>query len=141
MAGPTQIDGAMCERLVNAAYASCQKPAIAVAAAPPIAGQPQPEWDALANSFASLSAAFAWGSIVLALVAVAAAIGWGYLVKVWAEREARAEAAEFVKKEMARWLADEAPGIIRQHVENLQNPSLGNTPDGEAADEIGEEAG
>jgi hypothetical protein len=95
----------------------------------------------LANSFASLSAAFAWGSIILAVVAIAAAITWGFFVRQWAEKEARAEAAEGVKREMARWLAEEAPELVRRHVDLLQNASLGTTSDGEAADEMGEEAG
>ena len=101
----------------------------------------EPAWDALANSFASLSAALAWGSILLALVAIVAAIGWGFLVRHWAEREARAEAAECVKKLMDKWLVDEAPQIIRKHVELLQNASLGEDGDGKAADEMGKEAG
>lgn len=141
MANPTHIDAAMCERLVNAAHASCQVSTASGASASLPAGQPQPEWDALANSFASLSAALAWGSILLAIIALIIAIGWGLLVKVWAEREAQKEAAECVKKLMEKWLAEEAPGIIRQHVENIQNASLGDTPDDEAADEMGKEAG
>jgi hypothetical protein len=101
----------------------------------------QPNWDQLANSFASLSAAFAWGSILLALIAVGAGIGWGFYVKHWAEREAREEATKCVKVLMDKWLAEEAPQLIRQSVELLQNTSLGSTDDGEAADEMGEEAG
>lgn len=124
----------MCERFVDAAARSCKQ------AAPPVA-QPQPEWDALANSFASLSNAFAWGALLLGFLAVVAGVAWGLLVRVWAEREARAEAAECVKRQMDAWLAEEAPTIIRQHVESLQNASLGTTPDEEAADEIGKEAG
>ncbi len=100
-----------------------------------------PEWDALANSFASLSSAFAWGSLVLALVAILGGAAWGFVVKVWAEREARKEAAECVNRLMAKWLAEEAPGIVRQHVENLRNASLGSTDDDDAADEMGKEAG
>ena len=77
----------------------------------------------------------------MAMITLVAAVGWGLLVKVWAEREARKEAAECVRRLMDKWLAEDAPGIIRQHVENLQNASLGDTPDGEAADQMGEEAG
>lgn len=127
----------MCERFVNAAARACPNPAASVVS--PTA--PQPEWDALANSFASLSSAFAWGSLLLALIAILAAAGWGYLVKRWAEQEARKEAAECVKRQMDKWLAEEAPQIIRQNVEYLQNASLGTDDDAAAADEMGKEAG
>lgn len=133
----SKIDAAMCERLVNTVAGHC----VGATSSPPPQSQPPPEWDALANSFASLSAALAWGSILLALIAIVAAIGWGFLVRHWAEREARAEAAECVKKLMDKWLVDEAPQIIRKHVELLQNASLGEDGDGEAADEMGKEAG
>ena len=127
----------MCERFVSAASRACP----AVAAPAPTPATAPPEWDALANSFASLSNAFAFGSIILALVAIVGAVGWGYLVKKWAEEEARKEAAECVKKIMDRWLADEAPQIIRKNVEYLQNTSLGPGDDDRAADEMGKEAG
>jgi hypothetical protein len=102
---------------------------------------PEPTWDALANSFASLSAAFVWGSLLIAAIAVAAGIGWGFLVKYWAEREARKEAAECVNKLMDKWLVEEAPQIVRKHVELLQNASLGADDEESAADEMGKEAG
>lgn len=137
MATPAPIDAAMCERFVSAVSRSC--PAQAVQAAN--VAQPPPEWDALANSFASLSAAFAWGSILLALIAIGAGIGWGLYVKQWAEREAREEAEKCVNALMDEWLAEEAPQIIRQSVELLQNASLGDTADDQAADEMGKEAG
>jgi hypothetical protein len=101
----------------------------------------QPNWDALANSFASLSLAFTVGSIILGVIAVISAIGWGYVVTVRAEKEARKEASECAKVLMDKWLAEEAPKIVRQHVDNLQNASLGATNDAEAADEMGKEAG
>ncbi len=135
MAVPHTIDAAMCERFVNAASRSC---AIGTQTAPSVR---QPTWDALANSFASLSAAFAWGTIFLALVAVVAAIGWGFLVRHWAEREAKREAAECVNRLVDKWLVEEAPQIVRKHVELLQNASLGGDDDEAAADEMGKEAG
>jgi hypothetical protein len=125
----------MCERFVNVAARSCAAPAQSA----PVPHEPP--WDALANSFASLSAAFAWGAILLALIAIVAAVGWGFLVRHWAEREARVEADECVKRLMDKWLVDEAPQIVRKHVELLQNTSLGNDDEETAADEIGKEAG
>ncbi|RYG89603.1 MAG: hypothetical protein EON59_01295 [Alphaproteobacteria bacterium] len=140
MAAPQTIDAAVCERLINSAVQSCQSVPVAPVAQA-VAAKPEPAWDALANSFASLSAAFAWGSIILAIIALAAAIGWGYVVKVWAEQEARKEAAECVKRQMDKWLAEEAPQLIRRSVELLQNTSLGTDDDAAAADEMGKEAG
>ena len=135
MAVPHTIDAAMCERFVNAASHSC------TISAQPAPTAHEPTWDALANSFASLSAAFAWGTLFLALVAVLAAIGWGFLVRHWAEREAKKEAAECVDRLMDKWLVEEAPQIVRKHVELLQNASLGGDDDQAAADEMGKEAG
>jgi hypothetical protein len=37
----------------------------------------EPNWDAMANSFASLSSAFTWGTIILAVIALIGAIAWG----------------------------------------------------------------
>lgn len=130
------IDAAMCERFVNAASRACVAPGTKA-----VAAEQTGDFDALANSLAALSAAFGWGSLLLALLAVLAGIGWGYVVKVWAENEARKEAAECVKKLMDKWLAEEAPQIIRRNVELLQNASLGIDDDAEAADQMGEEAG
>lgn len=135
MAAPHTIDSAMCERFVNVAAKSC------IASAQPAPAPHEPPWDALANSFASLSAAFAWGAILLALIAIVAAIGWGVLVRHWAEREARVEADECVRRLMDKWLVEEAPQIVRRHVELLQNASLGNDNEQAAADDIGKEAG
>ena len=104
-----------------------------------------PNFDGLTASFASLSAAFTWGTIILAVVAVLAAAGWGFLVKVWAEKEARDEAERCAKKHtdayMQKWLATEAPQIVRRHVENLMNATLGNGDEETAAENIGKEAG
>lgn len=108
---------------------------------PPIPAAPQPEWDALANSFASLGAALSWGGVILGALAIIAGFAWSKLVRRDAEEEARKAAKECVDKLMADWLANEAPGIIRRHVENLGDASLGSTNDGAAADEMGKEAG
>lgn len=79
------------------------------------------------------------------MVAVLAALGWGYLVKGWAEKEAREEAERCAKKHtdayINKWLATEAPQIVRRHVENLMNATLGDEDDETAAEEIGKEAG
>lgn len=136
MADPQVIDVGICERLIDAATRPCP---VAVQATSSLA--PQPEWDALANSFASLSSAFSWGALLLGVLALLGGIAWARLIKRDAEEEARAAAKECVTKMMEAWLANEAPQIIRRHVENLQDASLGATNDAAAADEMGEEAG
>ena len=124
-----------CGQLVASAAQSCAAPIVATQRSQ------QPNWDAMANSFAALSAAFAWGSILLALVGIAGAVGWGFLVKNWAEKAARTAATECAQRHVDKWLEKEAPRIIREHVELLQSASLGEQNDASAADEIGEGAG
>lgn len=132
---PPVIDLAACERLVGVAAKAC--PAAAAPATTPVPTAPQPEWDALASSFASLGAALAWGSVIFALIALVGGIAWAKLVRGQAKDEAKRCAEESVKE----WLAKEAPQIIRQHVEWLRDTSLGNDDDDDAADAIGKEAG
>lgn len=132
-----------CARLVEAAAQSCaSRPSVTTAAVPP---QPQPEWDAIASSFASLGTAFAWGSLLLGIVALLGGIAWGFVVKAKAEAEARAVATqvaqECVEVLVNKWLTEKAPQIIRENVELLGNATLGPGNDEQAADAIGGEAG
>jgi hypothetical protein len=95
----------------------------------------------MANSFASLSAAFAWGSIILAIVALFGGIAWGWLVTVKAEREARKIAEACTRDYIEKWLAEKAPELVRQRVDLLLDTTLGSGNDLSAADEIGKGAG
>ena len=95
----------------------------------------------MANSFASLSASFAFGSVVLAIAAIVAAVAWGFVVKGWAEKEAQKEAKACAEAYIQKWLTDEAPRIVREHVDFLKDATVGDGDDDEAADEIGENAG
>ena len=105
-------------------------------------------------ALAGLATAFVWGALVLAILAVIGGLGWGYVVRAEAikeaskeaQREARKVAAEFTE----RWLAEAAPGVVREHVELLEGVRIRNTVvasgeqgDGEPnpADEIGKAAG
>ena len=125
-----------CTKIVEAATRSCH--ASPIAAPSPSS---DPNWDALANSFAALSSAFAWGSIILAVAGILAGLAWGRAVALKAENEARTEAKKCADELIAKWLAEEAPGIIRAHLDALGNASLGKGDDDEAADDIGKEAG
>lgn len=102
-----------------------------------------PNWDAMANSFAGLSMAFAWGSTILAVVAFISALGWGWIVKSKAEREAREEAKKCAEDHMRKWTAETAPGIVRQYMDgiDIQNLSIAQNSDQDAADEMGVGAG
>ena len=141
-----------CARIVEAATKSCAAPPRVL---PPARGE-APDWDAMANSFASLSVALTVGSIVLALLAFLTGFAWMRIVsdraareaKTIAEQEAKRVAGEAQKEAksvadayIAKWLIDEAPNIIRAHVENLQNATLGAGNDEDAADEMGKAAG
>lgn len=131
---PSSAWGA-CTKIVEAATKSCS------AQVPTPSAPLQPNWDAMANSFASLSAAFAWGSLLLAIVAIISGLAWGWVVARRAENEARTEAQRCAQAFIDRWLADEAPQIVRAHVEYLRNTSLGGDDDDLAADAMGEAAG
>ena len=136
---PSMMPVDACVRIVEAGAKSCAAAVPAVSAVVPTAADPQ--WDALANSFASLSNAFAWGSLLLAVIAIVSAGAWGWFVKGWAEKEAKKEAKECTQKFIETWLAEEAPQIVRRHVDVLRNTSLGTVDDDNAADSIGQEAG
>lgn len=124
----------ICLKMVEAANRSCQ-PTAPLPAAPP-----EPNWDAMATSFSSLSSAFAWGSIILAVVAIVAALAWGRIVTATAEKEARAMAKACADEYIRDWLAKEAPGIIRERVDFILDATLGSGNDSDAADAIGREA-
>jgi hypothetical protein len=127
-----------CARIVEASTKSCSLQAVPQAQTPASG----PNWDAMANSFASLSTAFTWGSILLAFVGILAGLAWGYFVAIRAENEARTAAKRYAHEIINDWLAKEAPAIIRAHVENLRSPTLGDENDDDsAADALGEAAG
>jgi hypothetical protein len=128
------IDVEACSKFVNAATKHCTAPLEGGSSG-------TANWDALANSFASLSLAFTWGTIILAIVALIGAIAWGWMVKGWAEKEAREAAEVHASKMINDWLANEAPRIIRKHIDYLNDTSVGGGDDEKAADEIGEAAG
>lgn len=141
---PTQtLTADTCAKMVESATRSCQ-PMISI---PP--EQANPNWDAIAVSLTSQANSIAFGSAVIALVVALAGFAWGKIVVASAEKEAR-EAAEIAAKEVAnkaanayisQWLAEQAPGIIRERVDFILDATLGPEPDGEAADEIGAQAG
>ena len=128
------ITADVCSKMVESATRSCQ-PMISVPAEPSTSA---------ADALTALSAAFTYGSIVLAILAVIAGLAWGKLIAASAEKEASRAAKEMAKEAagsyIAEWLAKEAPGIIQSHVELLMDATLGEGNDADAADEIGKEA-
>lgn len=132
----SQIDAAMCERFVVAASRDCSAAQTTVAVPPPA-----PEWDALANSFAALGLALALGGVLLTAIALLGGFAWAKLVRREAEREAREEARACVEKIMDEWKANQAPQIVRKHVEFLLDASIGAADDESAADDMGKGAG
>lgn len=104
-----------CMKVIEAATQSCRPATLALATVGPTPAQPN--WDAMATSFASLSNAFAWGSLILTLLTIFAGFTWGKIVTAGAEKEAR----KMAEAEVKRWLNDEAlPMIMRQANEFLQ---------------------
>jgi hypothetical protein len=105
----TSVPVNLCVQMVEAASRSCQLPT-SIAPNTPVAP------DAVnntADSLAALSTAFTYGSILLAIVALIGAVAWGFVVKGWAEREARDEAERCTKK----WIEEEGFPMLRRQME------------------------
>ena len=120
------IAAGVCVRMVEAATKTC----------PPIVPIPPEHVNSTADSLAALSTAFVYGSILLAVLVVIAGFAWAKFVAHEAKEMAKADAATYI----AKWLAEKAPGLIREHVELLQDATLGTGDDDVAADDIGREA-
>ncbi|WP_158660213.1 hypothetical protein [Niveispirillum cyanobacteriorum] len=124
-----------CVRMVETTARACTPPT-----APPVTSS-APNWDAMATSLSSLSAALAYGSVLLGVLALFTAIGWGVFITRRAEKEAREEAERCARKLIEEWLAKEAPVMIRRKVEMLQDASMDRGDDGQAAEQMGSAAG
>jgi hypothetical protein len=122
-----------CGKLLGAAQSAC-------AASPQVAGSSTPNWDALANSFASLSAALAWGAFLLAVISVLAAVGIGSYVLRQSRKFARRVARQEAQVRVDEWLREKAPNIIGQYVQDLSPASEAQRRE-DAADQIGNEIG
>jgi hypothetical protein len=94
-----------------------------------------------ADSLAALSTAFTFGSILLAIIALIAGFAWGKIVAAAAEREAKTAAKDCAEEYIVKWMAEEAPAIIRNQVDLLNDATIGDGDDADAADKLGEEAG
>lgn len=147
MALSLTIPVSSCEKFVEAASQPCKGALLSTPdvtpqpASPIIAAAPQPEWDALASSFAALSNSFAFGSLLLAAITLFAGIGWGLWIKGLAERIAKEEAEKYASAKFEEWCRTEAPQMVRRHLDLLTDATLGTGNDATAADEIGEGAG
>lgn len=124
-----------CTRMVESAAHSCQP-----VARPPIEAA-HPNWDAIAVSLTSQSNAIAWGALAVTVIIAIAGLAWGRIITLNAEREAREMAKTFAEAYIAKWLAEEAPGIIRERVDFILDATLGSGNDAKAADDLGEQAG
>lgn len=133
--GAQIISADICGKMVEAATRSCQ-PMISV---PP--EQANPNWDAVAVALTAQSNAIAWGAVVLGVIVAVVGWGWGKTIAADAEREARAMAKSCAEDYIAKWLADEAPGIIRERVDLIIDATLGSGNDAKAADDLGAQAG
>lgn len=119
----------LCAQMVETAAQSCQ-PAQTVIQMPP-----EPV-NTAADSLASLSTAFTFGSILLAIIALIAGFAWGKIVAASAKEEAQKAAKECAED----WMAKHGPGIVQSHVELIVDATIGDGDDAKAADDIGKEA-
>lgn len=90
----------------------------AAAPALPQAVPPQPNWDAMANSFASLSTAIAVASAVFALIVFLVGLQWSVFFKAKVANDAKNEARKFATSEAKHWAEaakkDAAAGAIAE---------------------------
>lgn len=121
------ISASACMKIVEAASQSCQ-------ASLPV---PTATGTSTGDGLASLSTAFTYGSMVLAVLVLIAGYGWAKFVAHEAKEMAKADAKTYIDG----WLADKAPGIIRQRVDFILDATLGSGSDDKAADDLGEQAG
>ena len=120
------IPANVCSQMVESATRSCQ-PLIQMPAEPAVT---------TADSLAALSTAFTFGSILLAILALIAGYAWGRIIAASAKEEAQKAAKECADD----WMAKNGPGIIQQHVEFLNDATVGSGDDAKAADDIGQGA-
>lgn len=106
---PQTMSADICLKMVEAATRSCQ-PQAPVPPPIPLASETV---NTTADSLAALSTAFTYGSILLAVVALLGAVAWGFVVKGWAEREARDEAERCTKK----WIEEEGFLMLRREMQ------------------------
>lgn len=78
-----------------------------------VAPGPSPNFDALATSVGMLSAAFAFGSILLAIIALIGGFGWGFHIRRQAQEIAKSEA----QQRMDEYLQGEGLRAIRAAVQ------------------------
>lgn len=130
LAPDVTMPGNVCSAMVESATRSCQ---------PLIQVPPEPV-NNTADSLAMLSTAFTFGSILLAIIALIAGFAWGKIVAATAEREAKKAAKECAEEYIVKWMADEAPSIIRKQVDLLNDATIGDGDDAQAADDIGKGA-
>jgi hypothetical protein len=87
-----------------------------------------------ADALAGLSTAFTYGSMLLAVIVLLAGFAWAKFVAHEAKTMAQADARDYID----RWLAEQAPGIIRERVDFIIDATLGSGDDATAANDLGE---
>lgn len=95
---------------------------------------PPEQTNSTADALAGLSAAFTYGSMVFAVLAVIAGFAWAKHVAREAKDMAKVDAQNYIDK----WLAEKAPGIIRERVDFIIDATLGSGDDATAAEDLGE---
>ena len=130
------VAAGVCAKMVEAATRSC--PATTPLASAQAAN---PNWDAIAVALTAQSNAISFGAVVLAIIIAVAGLAWGKIITLNAEREARDMAKACADAYISKWLAEEAPGIIREQVDLIIDATIGSGNDAQAADDLGEGAG
>lgn len=114
----------VCTKMVESAAHACQ-PIVQASSVPATS---------TADALAGLSTAFTFGSMLLAVLVLLAGFTWAKFVAHEAKEMAKADARDYI----AKWLAEQAPVIIRERVDLIIDATIGSGDDATAAEDLGE---
>jgi hypothetical protein len=132
-----KAEAAFCERLANRLVDHC---AVSVAPLPTSPPHDAPNFDSLASSIAFGSVVIMVVTLVVVFAGIVVAIQWARGVVAEAKSEAAKAAKETIGEVLRGWLNDEAPTLVRTHVELILARSPATTAADEATDEMGRSA-
>ncbi len=127
------IDTVVCAKMVTDVASHCS-------GAAPAQIRDAPSFDTLATSIAFGSAVIMAVTLVVVVLGIVVAVRWGQNVVREAKQEAASAADLHIAEKMRAWLNDDAPALVRTHVELILAQSPATPAADEAADQMGENA-
>ena len=129
-----QITIEACAKVVAAATAHC------IAVQPPVVSVMPANVDSLSTAIAFGSAAIMAVTLVVVIAGIFVGMRWGQNVVREAKEGALAAAKAEVNAMLLAWLNDDAPALVRTHVEFILAQSPTTPGADEATDQMGEHA-